>query len=416
MKQKSIWLDGISNKTCPSLNKNIDVDVLIIGGGITGISTAYHLASKNLNVCLVEKNKVAEGVTSRTTGKLTYLQQDIYTKLKIYRGKEQARLYLNSQRKAIQLVKDIIKKENIVCDLEKVRSYVFSNNKKKVDKEKELLHEFGVSIKEASTLPSGEKISHGFFVEDTYVFHPLKYIYGLKEICLQKGISIYENTKIISIDKQENRYLCKTKNHTITAKYVVFAVHYPYFVIPFWMPLKAYIEKSYIEAFTVDKNNMYSAITISSPTISIRYHSVKDCHYQLYLTNSHNLCIKNNEKKNFGQLLQSKKDNPSYIWSNKDIMTSDSIPYIGSINKENTLLIATGYNTWGMTNGSLAGKIISDIILQNHNSYIELFNPKRGMNFGKVLNFPIIFGSNAYSYIKSKIRKQKSWYPSSVSF
>lgn len=77
MKRKSIWLEGISSNTCPKLEHDIDVDVLIIGGGITGISTAYHLTSQNLSVCLVEKNKIAEGVTSRTTGKLTYLQENI---------------------------------------------------------------------------------------------------------------------------------------------------------------------------------------------------------------------------------------------------------------------------------------------------------------------------------------------------
>lgn len=417
MKRKSIWLEGISSNTCPKLEHDIDVDVLIIGGGITGISTAYHLTSQNLSVCLVEKNKIAEGVTSRTTGKLTYLQENIYTKLKTYHGKEKAKLYLESQKKAIQLVKGIIKKENIECDLQKVHSYVFSNqNEKKICNEKNLLHEFGISVRDTTALPTGENISYGFYVEDTYVFHPLKYAYSLKDICLHRGISIYENTKIISIDKEEEQYLCKTENHMIKAKYVVFAVHYPYFIIPFWMPLKAYIEKSYIEAFKVDKNYKFSAITISSPTISTRYHSDKNCHYQLYLTNSHNLCIKNNEKENFEQLLQTKKISPDYIWSNKDIMTVDSIPYIGSINKENTLLIGTGYNTWGMTNGSIAGKIISDIILQKQNPYIELFDPKRGINIGKLMNFPIILSSNVYSFAKSKIRKQKSWYPSSVRF
>lgn len=99
-----------------------------------------------------------------------------------------------------------------------------------------------------------------------------------------------------------------------------------------------------------------------------------------------------------------------------DIMTSDFLPYIGSINKENTLLLATGYNTWGMTNGSLAGKIISDIILKKPNKYITLFDPKRALNLGKIINFPLILSSNAYAFFKSKLIRQKSWYSNNVKF
>ena len=77
MKNISIWLDELEKKSFKRLDKDINIDVLVVGGGITGISTAYHLSTGDLKVCLVEKNKLMEGVTSRTTGKLTYLQENI---------------------------------------------------------------------------------------------------------------------------------------------------------------------------------------------------------------------------------------------------------------------------------------------------------------------------------------------------
>jgi len=416
MKEKSIWRENFPKKSCPKLNNDIGVDVLIIGGGITGISSAYHLINNNLKVCLVEKDLIGCGVTSRTTGKLTYLQENVYSKLLTYVGKEKAQLYLNSQIDAIKLVTNIINKEKINCNLEKANSYVFSDDKKdKINKEKNILNEFGISLNEVKELPSGEKINYGFYVEDTYVFHPLKYIYALKNICLNNNISIYENTKIISINKENGQYICKTKNNTIKAKYVILALHYPYFLFPFIMPLKAHLEKSYVEAFRVEKNYQYSAITISKPTISIRYYSDNNKHYQIYLTNSHDLSVKHNEKENFRDLLKAKEKEPDYVWSNKDIMTMDSIPYIGTLD-DNNLLIGTGYNTWGMTNGSLAGKILSDIILKKENKYIELFNPKRGLNLGKIMNFPVVIGANIYSFTKTKLKKNKSWYFSNVKF
>ena len=103
-KNKSIWANIKQEKICPKLDKNIDVDVLIIGGGMTGLSTAYHLLENNLKICLVEKNEIASGVSSRTTGKLTYLQENIYSKIKTYLGKDKAKLYLESQIEAINLV------------------------------------------------------------------------------------------------------------------------------------------------------------------------------------------------------------------------------------------------------------------------------------------------------------------------
>ena len=74
MKNKSIWLDIKQKNICRSLDKDIEVDVLIIGGGITGISAAYQLQNKNLKVCLVEQNEIASGVTSKTTGKISKIQ------------------------------------------------------------------------------------------------------------------------------------------------------------------------------------------------------------------------------------------------------------------------------------------------------------------------------------------------------
>ena len=416
MKNTSIWLDGIKKQKFRKLEKDIDVDVLIVGGGITGVSSAYHLSTGDLSVCLVEKNKLLEGVTSRTTGKLTYLQENIYSKLVNYHGKENSKLYLDSQKDAIKLVKGIIDSNKIDCNLEKVKSYVFDfKDIESVEEEIHLLNEFGVELKLCDVLPSGENINSSYFVDDTYVFHPLKYLSKLVDICVERKVDIYEDTKVVSIDEEDGCYICRTDNNLIKAKYVVIAVHYPYFLFPFLMPFKSYLEKSYIEAFKVKKNYNFSAINISKPIVSTRFYENNGDVYQIFLTNSHNYCFKNNEEKNFEELFKSDERDTLYTWSNKDIMTNDLLPYIGRLNESN-ILIGTGYNTWGMTNGSLAGKIISDIILDRKNRYIELFNPHRKLNLGSFLNFPVALFSSAYSFIKTKVSKNKEWYSDRVRF
>ena len=82
---------------------------------------------------------------------------------------------------------------------------------------------------------------------------------SLKKI-ISNNIDIYENTKILSIERKNNEYICKTKDNIIHSKYVVLALHYPYFTFPFLMPLKCHLEKSYITAFQVPKNDKFSAI------------------------------------------------------------------------------------------------------------------------------------------------------------
>ena len=402
MKNISIWNDINKEIKYNKLDKNIDVDVCVIGGGITGISTIYNLINKNLKICLVEKNTIGSGITSRTTGKLTYLQENIYKKLNNYHGLNKTKLYLNSQIDAINIVKNIISKNNIDCNLTKVDSYVLTTyNKKYIN----LLKKLGINIKETNTLPDNRKNNKYYYTNDTYVFHPLKYIYELASICTKNNIDIYENTNIYKIEKHKDYYILKTNKFKIKTKYIVIATNYPYFIFPYLMPFKTYIERSYISAYKVKKDYKYSLINDYKPTISLRFHNDKNNIYKILLNNSHNICIKDNIKENFYELLKYK---PDYIWSNKDIITIDSLPYIGLI--DNNMLIATGYNTWGMTNGSIAGKVISDIILNNKNKYIELFNPKRNINIGTIINFPLILGSNTYSFIKSKLYKNKTWY------
>jgi len=417
MNNKSLWLDTIEESPIPSLKKNVETDVLIIGGGLTGISCAYHLRNKNLKTVLVEKNKIGLGVTSRTTGKLTYLQELCYSKISKYVSLKKAKEYLNSQIEAISLVKNIIKENNIECDFKESPSIVFATNKKDIDnikKENKLLNLFGIKTIE---LTNEKEFLYAIKVNDTYVYHPLKYLHALKNICLKDGIEMYEDTCIYSFEKENNYYTCCTKNNIIKAKYIVLAIHYPYFLIPYLFPIKVHLEKSYISATNTNKPKEFNAITGNKPTISIRYHQDNNKNFFIKLTNSHNLAFKNNYNKNFSNHLNLIDEKPNYLWSNKDIITSDYLPLIGKLKEnDNTLLIGTGYNTWGMTNGNLAGKILSDIILNNENKYIELMSPKRALNKGKLINYPINIFYNVKSFIGSKINKNKSWYSNNVKF
>lgn len=399
MKNYSLWLENNKTKSCKKIDKDLNVDVLIVGGGITGLSTLYHLKDSGLNTILVERNVCGQGVTSRSTAKITYLQQNIYMNIRNY-DTEVAVKYLKSQIDAVKLLTGIIKKENINCDLKRVDSYIFTNKNSNIEKIKEentFLNSLGVKTEVLTNVPFNEKIKLSLKVSDTYVFHPLKYIYHLKNKFYD---SIYEDSKVIDVDKKKDYYICNVNGYKVKAKYIVIATHYPYFLLPFMLPMKSHIETSYIG---VKKNKEYlniSAINIDKPTISLRYHSDDKNNYLIYLYNSYKSANIKSIKSNFDKL--NKKYKFNYIWSNKDIISNDYIPFIGSTDiNYDTFFIACGYNTWGISNGTLAGKIISDIILKNNNPYIDLFNPYRKVNISKLFRFPVDLTCNIKAIIKS---------------
>ena len=186
--------------------KTLSTDILIIGAGITGMTTAYFLKDKN--VCVVDANRIGHGVTLNTTAKINYFQERIYTKIKSIRNEECAKKYLKSQLNAIKDIKEIIEKENIDCDFKRVDSYVFSNKESKIEplkKEVEFLKENNIDVKEKE-LPSKITQYSSYYVSDTYIFNPIKYLEGLYKL-LKDKINIYEKTKIIKIEKKDNYYI-----------------------------------------------------------------------------------------------------------------------------------------------------------------------------------------------------------------
>lgn len=192
MKKRSIWLNE-QMENCQKIENDREVDVLIIGGGITGLSTLFELKNSGLNIILVERNTCGCGVTSRSTAKITYLQEKIYMNIR-KSSIDLASIYLASQIDATKRLKDIITKNHIDCDLKQVSSYLFTNEEKniaKLDEEYDFLVKNKVKVQKTKF----EEIDSVFAlrVDDTYIFHLLKYINHLKAMMKD---DIYEDSKV----------------------------------------------------------------------------------------------------------------------------------------------------------------------------------------------------------------------------
>lgn len=395
MKYKSKWLDDLEKSKYKSLQEDISCDVLIIGGGLTGLSIAYYLNEANLKTVLVERNYLGSGASCRSTAKINYLQDILY---KI--SKDKVNSYIKSQRYGIELLTNIINENKIKCDLEKKTSYLFANNDNEIKNIKKIetyLKDNNISYNK-KVMPIDINYKYSISVNDTYTFNPALYINELKK--LLTNIDIYENTFIEKIEKKNNYYVLYTKNHFLRAKKVVIASWYPFFIKPFFFPLKAHLEKSYLSCFQTKNKKDITGINLEREVKSFQY--TKD--YFIYLINSHILCNGDNSL-NFSSLV---KKHPDFIWSNIDIITNDHLPFIGKI--QDNLYIGTGYNTWGNINSCLSGKIISDMILGKENEFVKLFDPKRHTTFKKIGNNLVNCFYNAKGFVKYLLFKQEKVY------
>jgi len=413
----SIWEKGIGNRKIKELNKNINVDILIIGAGMTGMTTAYYLQDKD--ICVVDANTIGMGVTLNSTAKINYFQERIYSKIKAVRSETSAINYLKSQKYAIKNLKEIIEKEKIDCDFTKASSYVFANTLKevkKLDEEIKFLRDNGVDVYKKK-LPEKITSYKSYCVNDTYIFNPLKYLLGLYDILINNKISIYENSKILKIVREGDKYICYGNKFQIETNKIVLACHYPYFTIPFLLPFKSSIEKSYIIVSKVNNsNNNFTCISSNRPTYSCRFYKVGSDIYQLSLAESHDASVKQNDKYHFKRVKEIfglKDEDIIECYSNTDIMTPDHMPYIGLI-KDN-MYIGCGYNTWGMTNSILAAKIISDTILNKENEFKCFFKPNR-IKLIHIINLPLIIFNQTKSFLGTKLNKNKKWYTNKLTF
>lgn len=136
---ESLWIKTQKEilENSKKIEKNEECDVCIIGGGITGITTAYYLSKAGKNVIILERDKIANKTTGNTTAKITSQHGLFYKYLIDNFGKKYARNYYNANQEAIENIAKIIKEENIKCDFERQDAYVFTRNQEEIKKIKD---------------------------------------------------------------------------------------------------------------------------------------------------------------------------------------------------------------------------------------------------------------------------------------
>lgn len=364
----SLWSNTTNPETFPQLKGDLQTEVLIIGGGITGILCAYFLQQANIDYVLVEADRICSGITKNTTAKITSQHGLIYHKLTDKFGVEKARMYLEANESALKEYEKLC--PAIDCDFETKSSFVYSmDSHQKIEKELKALERIGYGPRYTDTLLLPFAVAGAVEFENQAQFHPLKFLTHIA-----KDLRIYEHSKVRELAPN----MAITEHGKITASKIIVTTHFPILNKHGSYFLKLYQHRSYVIALekAVQMNGMYA----DEAKKGLSFRNYKDL---LLLGGGDHRTGKKGG--NWAELSAfAKKYYPhsheEYRWATQDCMTLDDIPYIGTYSKHTSnLYVATGFNKWGMTSSMVAAMILRDMILEKENPYAPVFSPSRSI-------------------------------------
>ncbi len=362
----SIWTNDANYNKFQTLKGNIKTDVLIIGGGITGILCAYMLKNAGVDYTLVEAKRICNGVSENTTAKITYQHGLIYDKMIKRFGYDKTYLYLEAQMKAMERYSKLCKR--IDCDYTNKDSYVYSiSNREKIEKEANTLDKLGINAEFLDTLSIPINVKGAVKAQNQAQFHPLKFL-----LEISKDLNIYENTKVQEL--KPNKAI--TQNGEIECKKIIIATHFPILNKHGAYFLKLYQHRSYVIALenAQNVNGMY----VDENDKGMSFRNYKEV--LLLGGGSHRTGKKGGNWKELEEFAHVNYPEAKIInkWSTQDCMTLDDIPYIGQYSKSTpNLFVATGFNKWGMTSSMVSAMILADLVQEKSNDYASVFSPSR---------------------------------------
>jgi glycine/D-amino acid oxidase-like deaminating enzyme len=383
--QVSYWQEVAPKTNYPKLSQDLEVDVVIVGGGICGLTSAYLLKQAGLEVVVLEKSTIGSGTTSHTTGKVTSQHNLFYSDLSKRLGKDVARIYAQANQAAIGQIEQIIKKEKIECGWQSEDHYVYTTRLKQISnfrEESKVAAQLGLPASIETNTPLPFQIAAAVKFSNQAYFNAQAYINGLAVAVNGDGSYVFENSRVSRIHDGQPA-IVSANGFKIRAKDIIVATNVPTF------PLLArgsyclieYPTTSYIVGAKTKEKLKGMYISPDSDNYSILPINNKD---RLVLIGGRDhIRGPRNGSKRYGQLAafaQEKLEANSieYKWSAWDYIAYDNIPAVGKMYPwSNHLYVATAFKKWGLTNTKVAANILHDLITGQPNESAAIFTPHR---------------------------------------
>ncbi len=374
------WNETVHADTFPELSGDITVDVVIVGGGIVGVTTARLLKDAGLNVAVVEARRVGRQATGKSTAKVTSQHGIVYQTLVQKFGEDRARLYAQAQEAGVAKIRDLAAQWSIECDLEARPHITYTRDQSyvsKIEEEAEIAHKLGLpaSLVHDTDLPF--EVLAALRFENQGQFHPVKYLAGLAASIPGDGSHLFENSRVVDWDPAR----VATDHGTVSAQVVVMATHLPLGQIGGYYA-QAYPHAHPVVAARIERVPAANYISAEQPKRSIRTHRSESGEvYGIATGPSFKPGHVDEERKSFEGLESWLAEHfgagpAEYRWVNEDYTPMDGAPFVGWA-KGQDYLVATGFDAWGISNGTAAGMILADLAQDRDHPWLEIFDAKR---------------------------------------
>jgi glycine/D-amino acid oxidase-like deaminating enzyme/nitrite reductase/ring-hydroxylating ferredoxin subunit len=395
-----IWKDATTVHRHPQQDTQVSVDVCIIGAGITGLTAADLLKRAGKTVAVIDLGHVGNGETGHTSAHLTEVFDLDYRDLIANFGEVGARLAAQSVREAIEHIEETSSLYDLKCDFARVPGYQFTENENELEelrRESIAASRIGVLNQVVSEAPVPFKIAGAIRFDNQAQFNPLAYVEGLAKRVPGNGSHLFEDTRMLEVEEGEP---CRviTDRSTIIADDVIVAANVPS-LNRFFLHTKIAAYRTYAVAArvtdTFSNQNLFGQSLfwdIASP-----YHYIRS----VQLNGVPHLIVGGEDHKT-GQGIHTGAhysnleewigkhfhlETITHRWSGQIIESVDGLPFIGRNTMSRHVYVATGFSGTGLTFGTVAARLISDLIVNLPNPYVELYDAARVKPWSGIRNF-----------------------------
>ncbi len=354
----------------PACTGDEKTDVLIIGGGIAGLLSAYRLKQAGVECLVLEADRIGGGITANTTAKITSQHGFCYHKLLEKYDEDTVRLYFRANQAALEEYRHMA--ENIPCDFEKKDNFVYSLSDPMIpERELDALSRLGIPGELAENLPLPMATAGAVRFREQAQFHPLKFLAGIAG-----DLNIREHTKVLKIRKGS----VITDRGIIRAEKILVATHFPILNHRGLYFMKQYQSRSYVLALEGAQQLEGMYLDGSGQGLSFRNYG----NTLLLGGGSHRTGKASKGWEPLSVFAKAHYPAAGEVarWAAQDCMTLDGIPYIGRYSPRTPwLYVATGFNKWGMTGAMVSSMILRDLILDRENRFAPVFRPDRPLSW-----------------------------------
>ena len=390
-KHGSVWLETVARPSFPPGGRqlDLDVDVVVAGGGITGLTTALLLQQDGASVAVVEADRVGAGTTGHTTGKVTSQHGLIYADLIDRHGEDRARAYADANQRAIDTIRALSNLGGEQVRFEWAPSYVYTTSPERrdaIEREHRCALQLGLpaTLTNETDLPFDVEIALRF--DDQAHIHPGHYLVGLARALVDGGGIILEGTRAVDVDEHRDGAIVRTTSADgdgrIRASQVVVATLMPFLDIGGFFA-KATARREYgVAARVHGAAPVGMHLSAGSPTRSTRPWHDGERHGVIVVGEGHPTGRHDARPGRWGALERWAREHFDvesfeFRWSAQDYTTIDLVPYVGRMPLMRHTYLATGFNKWGLTNGTVAATLLADAIAGRPNAAREAFDATR---------------------------------------